>query len=933
MTSESRRPGGDPRDHRPRIFRIESGAERAERDVDEEIGFHIDMRVKRLVESGLDPAAARATALSRFGDISEVRSECLTIDHERERAMQRANHLEDLRRDAGYAVRTLIQNRSFTAVVLLILALGIGANTAMFTLVDALLLRTLPVPHPGELVTVGDPTRTGSVSQGSPRADLASYPLYADVRDQNQSLSGLYASGRTDQLDVFIDRDSTGSTPSTAGAEHPHGRFVSGNYFTVLQLHASLGRTFADDEDRVPGDAPVVVISHDYWQRRFASDRSAIGSTIVVNGTPLTIVGVGPVGFIGDLVGQRIDMWIPLMMQPSVMPNENRLDDRNINWLLMMGRLKPGVTLEQAHSDIAAVMKRSLLTNARGEMIGAIERNLKENGMRVEPGGRGFSHFRSAYSASLLTLMAAVGLVLLIACANIANLMLARASARGREMSVRMALGAGRLRLVHQLFTESAILAVVGGALGLLVAYWGSAALLHVVGGGSAIPLDARIDGRVLLFTVLLSLITALLFGLVPALRATRVELATALRTQGRGVAGAHGRPGRVALGKLLVVAQVALSLLLLVGTGMLVRSMQRLQNADLGLARDQLVIADVNAQRAGYSGPRLAALIRDLAARVERVPGVSAVSYSENGVFSGTESGTTLQAEGYTARADSDTVVAYDDVGPAYFHTIGARLMQGRDFEERDNEAAPKVAVVNTTAANFFFHDGDAIGRHLTTDSTTWEIVGVVADVEEQGVRRPPSRRVYFPMMQLESQPGQLSLEIRASGDPARLVVPVRRALQNADPSLVVFDVNPLNDLVGDSIRRDRMVAQVVTFFGALALALAALGLYGVMAYATVRRTSEFGLRMALGAEPGDVTRLMLREALLLTVAGVIIGLPVALLTTRLLEGQLFGIGVLDVPSIVAAVVVLAVSAAAAGLLPAMRASRVPPLEALRAE
>jgi predicted permease len=931
--SSPRHPSGTPRDRRPRTFRLEGGPARVERDVDEEIEFHIEMRTRRLIEAGLDPASARTQALSRFGNVSAVRDECLDIDFKRERAMQRANHLEDLRQDAGYALRTLVQNKGFTAIVLLILALGIGANTAMFTLVDALLLRTLPVPHAEQLVTIGDPTRTGSLSEGSPRADLASYPLYADVRAQNHSLSGLYASGRTGRLDVFIDRDSTGSMRSGTKAEHARGRFVSGNYFSVLELQASLGRTFAPDEDRVPGDDPVVVISHDYWQRRFAGDRSAIGRTILVNGTPLTIVGVGPAGFTGDIVGQPIEMWMPLMMQPSVMPHAEWMNDRGISWLLMMGRLKPGISIEQARSDITGVMKQSLLTNAKGDVIGAVQRDLRDNPIRVEPGARGFSYYRSAYSSSLLTLMAAVGLVLLIACANIANLLLARASTRGREMSVRMALGAGRLRLVQQLLTESVILAVVGGALGLLVAYWGSATLLHLAGGSSPIPLVAHIDDRVLLFTALLSLITAVFFGLVPALRATRVELATALRSQGRGVAGTQGRPGRLALGKLLVIAQVALSLLLLVGTGMLVRSMQKLQGADLGMARDELVIAEVDAQSAGYSGARLVALIRDVTARAERVPGVKAASFSENGIFSGTESGTTLQVEGYTARADSDTLVAYDDVGPGYFRVIGAHLLQGRDFDARDNETGPKVAVINETAADFFFPDGAAIGRHLTTDSTSWEIVGVVADVEEQGVREPPSRRVYFPMVQMSDTPGRFRLELRTSGDPARLVVPIRRALQDADPSLVVLDVDPLNSLIGDSISRDRMVAQVVTFFGALALVLAALGLYGVMAYATVRRTSEFGLRMALGAQPSDVTRLMLREALLLALGGVIIGLPVALVATRLLESQLFEVAVLDVPSIVLAVVVLSISAAVAGLLPAVRASRVPPLEALRAE
>lgn len=917
-----------------RIFRLETGPKRVERDVDEEIEFHLAMRARRLAESGLAPEDARAEALRQFGNISAVRSECLTIDHQRVRAMKRANHLEDLRQDAAYAVRTLAQHRGFAAIVVLILALGIGANTAMFTLIDALLLRTLPVPRPEQLITIGDPTRTGSVSQGSPQADLASYPLYADLREHDGIVSGLYASGRTPRLDVLIDRDSTGGGLSSREAEHPRGRFVSGNYFSVLQVRAAAGRTFAADEDRVSGDDPVVVISDAYWKRRFAGERSVIGRGISVNGTPLTIIGVTPPGFTGAIVGQPTEMWIPLMMQPSVMAHSPWLTDRTTNWLLLMGRLEPGVTLAQARGAFAALVERTLLENATGDQVGGIERRLRGEPVRVESGERGFSYFRSSYGPALLTLMAAVGLVLLIACANIANLMLARAAARGREMSVRMALGAGRLRLIQQLLTESLILAAAGGALGLLVAYWGSSALLHLAGRGSnPIPIDAHIDGRILAFTAALSLLTALLFGLVPALRATRVQLATALRAQGRGVAGTQGRPGKLSLGKLLVVTQVALSMLLLVGTGMLVRSTQRLMNADLGLARGELVIAEVDAQRAGYTGPRIVALMRDLTERVERVPGVTAVSISENGIFSGTESGTTIQVEGYTARADSDTLVAYDDVGPNYFHAIGAHLLQGRDFEARDNETGSKVAVMNETAALFFFPQGDVIGHHVTTDSATWEIVGVVADVQGHDVRGTPERQVYFPMVQMSRTPGRFKMEIRATGDPARLVVPVRRALQAADPSLIVLGVDVLTDLVRDSISRDRMVAQVVSFFGVLALVLAALGLYGVMAYATTRRTSEFGLRMALGAQRGDVTRMVLNDALILTIGGVVAGLPVALIATRFLGSQLFGIGVFDLPSIVLAVFVLSVSAAAAGFLPAMRASRVPPLEALRAE
>ncbi|MGH7627235.1 MAG: ADOP family duplicated permease, partial [Gemmatimonadaceae bacterium] len=929
---------------RPRRFRLELGARRAERDVNEEIEFHIAMRAKKLVDAGLDSAAARAEAERQFGDSRNVRAECVTIDRARARAAERAHRLADLRQDARYAWRTVRSNRAATLTMVVILALGIGANTATFTLIDALLLRTLGVPQAGQLVTIGDPRRTGSLSRGTPRSDLASYPLYTDLRDGNHVLSGLYASGRTGRVDVRVARvpgaDGVDGADAPDGAttgdepEHPRARLVSGNYFSVLQVPAVAGRTFTGSEDRAPGADPVVVISYDWWQQRFAGARSAIGRSLTINGAPLTIVGVAPRGFTGDIVGQSTELWIPLMMQPVIMPHRNWLEDRSTSWLLLMGRLKPGVSLEQARTQLVELERRSLIAHASASEVGGVERGMRKRPVQVEPGDRGFSYYRAAYAPALFTLMVAVGLVLLVVCANVANLMLARATARGREMSVRMALGAGRLRLVQQLITESMLIAAAGGALGLLVAWWGSLALLRLAGGGSSpIPLDVHLDGRILAFTGVLSLVTALLFGVAPALRATRVELGAALRTQGRSVAGSAGRPGRIALGKLLVVAQVALSILLLVGTGMLVRSTRRLEHADVGLSRDRLLIASVDAERGGYTGARLAALMRDLTTRLARVPGIAAVSLSENGIFSGTESGTTLQVEGFLARADSDTLVTYDDVGPGYFRTIGAHLLQGRDIEARDNETGSKVAVVNETMARFYFPSGNAIGHHIQTDSASWDIVGVVADVEEQSVRNPPSRRVYFPTVQMSELPGSFYLEVRATGDPARLVVPVRRALQGVDASLVVLSADPLSNLIRDSISQDRLVAQVVTFFGLLALVLAALGLYGVMAYATVRRTSEFGLRIALGASAGDVTRMVLREALLLVAVGALVGVPAALLATRLLRSQLFGIGLFDAPSVLLAVAVLGASAALAAWLPAARAARVSPLEALREE
>jgi predicted permease len=927
-------------DKRRGAFRLAAGG-RVERDVDSELEFHLAMRVKRLVAQGLDEAAARARAIEMFGDLAAVRGECLTIDRERERAMRRAIRLDDLRQDAAYAVRSLAQRKGFTAVLLLILALGIGANAATFTLVDALLLRTLPVAHPEQLVTVGAPFRTGSLSQGSPRTDLLSVPAYRDVHDavlganagSRRVLTGLYATGRAPRLDVLISRDSTGAVRVGAEPEHPRARFVSGDFFSVLGVPAFAGRTFTAAEDRAAGSAPVVVISHGYWKRRFGAARSIVGTSITVNNTPMTVVGVTPPGFTGDIVGQAMDLWMPLTMQPALMPHSQWLDSRSTSWLLLMGRRAPGVSLEQARAALTAAVAQTLRANATGNDRVGVENSLRDDGVQVGEGARGFSYYRRQYAAALYILSVAVGLVLLVICANVANLLLARATARGREMSVRMAIGAGRLRLVQQLLVESLVLALAGAALGTVVAAWGSRALLRLAGSGSAIPLEAKLDARILGFTAALAIVTALIFGLAPSLHATRVQLAAALRTQGRGLTGMSRSTGRIPLGRLLVVAQVALSTLLLVCTGMLVRSTRRLEQADIGVVRDRLLLARVDAERAGYEGPRLVALWGDLVERVKRVPGVRDVSYSENGIFSGTESGTTFNIDGYRVRADSDTVVAYDDVGPGYFRTTGAHLLRGRDFEPSDGAGGARVAVVNQTFARFYYGREDALGHHITMDSATYEIVGVVSDVQGQGLREPASRRLYVPVQQMSRLPGIVNFEVRTDGDPHRVVDAVRRALRAADPAIAVLSVDPLDDLVKDSIGQDRMVSQVVSLFGGLALVLAALGLYGVIAYATVRRTNEFGLRMALGADGRRVTRLVLSEAGSLLLVGLVVGIPAALAATRLLRDQLFGIGLVDLPSIAIAVAVLGGSALAAASLPALRAARVAPLEALRSD
>ncbi len=922
---------GSPPPGKRRVPRIELGEHRVERDVDTELAFHLDMRTRRLIERGMDPAAARAQALRQFGDWNVVRSQMLDIDYQKERAVKRANYLAELRQDVGYALRALGGNLGFTLVIVLSLAIGIGANGAIFTLIDALVLRPLPVPNASELVAVGNTRFVNGASDGSPRTDAYTFLQYQVMRRDSSLVTGLAATGRTGRLDL-IPRDSGTSTAASAREpEHPRGRLVSGNYFSVLGVPAWIGRTITPDDDRATNASPVAVISHAYWQRRFAGDRGVIGRVLDINRTSFTIIGVAPPGFHGEVVGRMSDIWMPITMQPAIMHSRDWLTDTDASWLLLIGRRRPGVTLEQAKAGFQMLVRRALLETVPDARQAA---EAAKEPVPVESGERGLSSLR-VYAESLGTLMVAVALVLLVVCANVANLLLARGASRGRELGVRMALGAGRTRLVRQLLSESLVLAALGGAIGLVFAVWGSRTLLMLFGGGpSPVPLDIKLDGRVLAFTAGVTLLTVMLFGLVPAVRATRVELASTLRSSARGLTGGLlGAPGRLGIGKLLVVGQVALSLTLLIGTSMLVRSTHALLNVDAGLARDRLLIVTVDVAPTGQSGDRLTVFARTLLERVRAVPGVVAATLSENGIFSGTESMSRLQVEGFTARAADDSSAYSDRIGPEYFTAIGARMLQGRDITANDDERSPRVAVINQTMASFYFPSGDAIGRRIDMDGNQYRIVGVVADVTDHELRQAPVRRIYLPIFQATPLPAQFTLELRTDGDPAQLVTPVRRALASVDGGLLVLDNNALSALMRESISGDRLVAQVASVFGGLALALAALGLYGVMMYATLRRTSEFGLRMALGAEPRVIARMMLSEAMLLVLGGAAVGLPLALLATRFLRSQLFGVEPMDPASIVLALVVLVVSAVVAGFAPARRAARVGPLEALRAD
>lgn len=909
-----------------RVFRLDVGRRHVEHDVDQEIAFHLEMKARKLVAAGLDPVSARQTALDRFGDLAGVRDECLEIDHRRQRSMRWSDIVAGFRQDAHYAMRSLRKQPAFTLMVLLMLGVGIGANTATFTVIDALLLRPLPVPHPEQLVSIGNPAKVNSGWHGSPMIDYVSYPVYADVRDHTHVFSGLYATGQGNAPDIAV-----GS--ASADIERPRTRLVTENYFGVLEVPAAVGRTFTSADAHGTMSDPVAVIGYGYWQRRFGGEASAIGTKVWINGTPFTIIGVAPERFTGDVVGEATDIWLPMSMMPAVVGRGNWLGDRTWSWLQMMGRLAPGVTLAEARRAVTAVETRSLLDNLVGTSLASFEEDLATTPVRVQSGALGFSSARKLYASALGVLMASVVLVVLVVCANVANLTLTRGASRARELTLRLSLGASRLRLVQQLLIESLIIVLVAGALGLVLSFWGSHLLLAVARPGkSPIPLDVMPNGRTLAFTAGVALLCALLFGLVPALRVTRVDVATALRAQGRSVVGGRGRAGRFLTGRTLVAAQIALSALLLIGTTLFLRSTRQLLTSSLGVDRDRIVQVEVSAGHSGYSGSRTIALMRDLERRAAAIPGVVSVSFAENGLFDGGFSTMHVSLPGFVAHADSELSVNSDDVGPRYFRTIGAPLLRGRDIDARDDGRASRVAVINASMAKYYFPNADPIGRTISAESTLVTIVGVVGDVEEADVRAAPGRWMYLPIAQDDSAPLAVHLTVRVASDPSRFVAPLRNAVRSADRNLK-FNVTPLDALVRDSVAQDLLVSRVTTFFGILALLLAGIGLYGVTAYTTWQRTGELGLRVALGAQPRDVAALILREAVTLAVIGLAVGVPAGLALAALVRGQLFGVAPVDPTSLGVAVIVLVVTALAASYLPARRAARIDPIEALRAE
>lgn len=824
-------------------------------------------------------------------------------------------------RDIRHASRAFRKNPAFVIVVVLTLGLGIGANTAIFSLMDQLLLRALPVHDPSGLVLLDGP---GAFQGRTFNRMTFSYPMYKDFRDRQEVFSGVLARFPTSMTVVWQGQ-----------SERATGDLVSGNYFDLLGIRAAVGRVFNAADDRTPGAHSVAVLSHGYWLRRFGGDPSVLDQTLTVNGFPLTIVGVAAAGFTGVQVGQGSDVMVPLMMKAQMTPTWNDLDNRRSRWLTVLARLRPGVSRTQAEVAMNVIYRQinEQEINDVPNASASFRQRFVSKHLDLLPGSRGMSDLRGQFSTPLVVLMSMVGVVLLIACTNVANLLMARTAARQKEIALRLALGAGRARVVGQHLVEAGMLSLGGALVGLVLASWTSELLLAALPGDPASRnLSAALDLRVAGFALALAAVTALVFGVVPAVQATRAGVTSALKEEAGSVAGGS-RQAR--LRRALVVGQVAMSMVLLAGAGLFARSLFNLRTIDPGFRVENLITFSMDPSLSGYDSDRSLSFFERMQQELAAVPGVGSVSMSEVGALTGNQWGMTVRVDGYQAKEGEDMNPSVDGVGPRYFETMGMPLVAGREFTDRDTKGSPRVAVINETMAKYYFGNGSAIGRRFgfgRSASTEIEIVGVVKDVRSLELRSQPLRFVYIPYRQDESLT-QLVFYVRASGDQSSIATAVRQATRRLDPNLPIFDMKTMQVQVDESLFVERMVAVLSVGFGALATLLAAIGLYGVMAYGVARRTREIGIRMALGAERTRVLWLVLKEVAIMAAVGIAAGLTAALWLTRQVEAQLFGLSPHDPITLAGATVVIAVIALLAGYVPARRATAIDPMIALRTE
>jgi predicted permease len=833
--------------------------------------------------------------------------------------------------DLRLALRAWRKSPGFTAIAVASIALGIGANAAIFTLVDQVLLRTLPVKDPDAIVQVSYIGSAFGNNWGD--GSELSHGMFVDFRDNNQVFDGVMA-----RFGYALHTGIAGKTERVAG------EIVSGTYFQTLGVNAAMGRLFTPDDDKAPGGHPVAVLSHGFWTSRFARDPSIVGSAMTVNGRPYTMIGVAQRGFEGVELGRPTQVFVPLMMKAQLTPGWNGLDDRRWQWLRVFARLKPGVTAGQAQASLEPFYRSRLEMEVKEPAFAKVpERGRKrflENKLTIIPAAQGRSGFRQDMTTPLWVLMGTAVGVLLIACANVANLLLARGAARQREMAVRLALGATRGALVRQLLVESLLLAFAGGAAGVALSLIGAPLVLgFFVNPETPQPVSTSPDLRILAFTFAVSTLTGILFGLTPALKSTRPSLAPTLKDHAGSVLGGQAR-----LRKALVATQVGLSLLLLLGAGLFLRTLDNLLAVDIGFKTRSLVSFSVDPSLNSYTTARTKQFIRTLLERLNGTPGIESAGLATMRLLDGNQWSSGITIEGYTPGPEERTITLNNAISPGYFKAMGIPVLMGRDFDHRDERPEPpkdgppfRVAIANESFAKKHFAGRNPIGGHIgfgTNPSTPTpiEVIGIVRDSKYTDVRDDIRPGLFFPFLETDVMSG-FTVYMRITQPPDTVFTTARQIVQQLDPNVPVHGTRTLERQVEQSLQRERLVATMTSVFGTLATLLAVVGLYGVMAYTVARRTREIGIRMALGARATTIGWLVIREVLIITAIGVTLAMPAAWWLSRFVESQLFGVKSTDAVTVVGAIALLMTVSVVAGLIPSNRAARVNPTTALRYE
>ena len=875
------------------------------RDLDREFAHHINERRDDLMGTGMSADDAEAEARRKFGNV--------TSQKERTRDVEILTWLETCWSDVRYAVRALRRSPAFALVAILSLALGIGANTAIFSLINAVMLKSLPVQHPDQLVLLGT---------GKDRNDFTN-PMWEEFRNRQDMFAGAFAAAATD-FDLTTGGEVRGA----------RGEYVSGDYFNVLGVRPASGRLFSKADD-TRGCRGTAVISDAFWASEFGRDPHAVGRSITLGGEPFEIIGVSDPAFFGINVGKATQIYAPICASSIIEGNDLQVAARNMWWLTVTARRRPDMSDAQLQARLGALSAPVFENTVASNWTAKDQEAHRKRQLTFQEHATGFSDLRDRYRTALYTLMVIVLVVLVIACGNVANLLLARARARQREAAVRLAVGAGRGRLVRQLLTESLVLSMLGTAAGVAVAYWGTRTLVSLLSTGSdTVWLDLRVDARVLAFTSATALVTGVLFGIAPAWRAARVDPQAAMRGTGRGITGE--RRG-LALIKGLVVGQVALSLSLLVGAGLLLASFVKVAAIDLGFRGEGVLVVNADLSRLGLEESALDGRLRRLRERLASLPGVRSAATAEIVPMNGFGAMSRIFVDGYVQKSDDDGIVSMNSVSSGYFATMETPMLAGRDFGPSESRTSPRVAIVNEAVAKKFFHGENPVGRTFRGDDrgspgAEVQIVGMVKTSKYGSVREAHSETIYTPASQRRNAQPNVHFVLRMGGSQAAVAQAVRSALKDENPQ-ITFSLSTLDGLVGDSLARPRLIANLAAFFGALALMLAVVGLYGTMSYSVERRRNEIGVRIALGAARGRIVAMVLQEAGWIVAGGIVAGVGLSIAATRWVSSLLYGVTPTDAPTFALAGLALTIVALAASLVPAWRAARLDPMQALREE